>query len=382
MSRDTALALLLEPIRRQRAPALWALDEHGADMKFGAPNPLVSAIANRIDVTDGLARSGWQAKFNDFDFSSIPPASLDTVFFRLAKEKPVTHHIINAAANMLMAGGRLWLTGTKQQGIKTYAKHAAQRLGGSCDIKKHGNDYIAVIVRGAAAGDVLDDKDYTRLRVCAGEHGIDFYTKPGLYGWDKIDPGSELLANCVAELFAWQADDSALSPLSRTRERIGVGEVESTAGVLANEPPASILDLGCGYGYLSIMAQRRFRPPCIIATDNNAAALLACAKNFEAYDIHGEVVADDCAARIQASFDLVLCNPPFHQGFGVERDLTEKFIAAARRLCAPEGMAVFVVNVFIPLERLATAYFARVTVLANDGRFKVVQMQPSERGAR
>ncbi len=345
MSGDPAFALLLPLIAAQRAPALWVLDEHGVGTEALAPNASVAVLSNRVDVAQAMGAAGWDAHFSDFDFSPWPEQGLDAVFLRLAKEKPVVHHVVNAAAGRLAPGGRLLLTGGKQQGIKSYAQHAARCLGGELLYKKTGAAYLAVITRGPAPAAPLDDKVYPLLRPAVREDELLFFSKPGLYGWDKVDEGSALLVRHLAAL---------------------AGE----------RTPRSVCDLGCGYGYLSVHAQRLFAPQRIVASDNNAAAVAACARNLAAQGAAAEVRAADCGEGIDERFDLVLCNPPFHQGFGVERDLTARFVAAARRLTAGDGMALFVTNAFIPIERIARAHFRTVTTVAENGRFKLVRMVP------
>lgn len=341
MNHDGALALLFPHIRAQGAPALWVLDEHGGGPGMPPPNRAVTVLSNRIDVTEEMRAAGWAAQFSDFDFAPWPTASLDAVFFRVAKEKPVVHHVINAAAERLAPGGRLLLSGGKPQGIKTYARHAAECLGGALDFRKMGNEYLAVLHRGDHLGALLDARDYATLRPAISDGALSYLSKPGLYGWDKVDAGSALLAENML----------ACAPLQ-------------------------VLDLGCGYGYLSVQAWHRLQPQRIVATDNNAAALLACRANFAAQGIVGEVIAADCGTGIDGLFDLVLCNPPFHQGFGVERDLTERFVASARRHTSAQGQALFVTNAFLPLERVARRHYAQVTTLANDGHFRVTQLRP------
>src|SRR5690606_33030346 len=112
----------------------------------------------------------------------------------------------------------------------------------------------------------------------------------------------------------------------------------------------------------------------ITATDNCAAAITACRHNFAAHCISGEVIAADCGDGIEARYDVILCNPPFHQGFGEERSLTEKFLAAAKRLLTPKGRALFVVNRFVPLEGLAEKLFIGVEVVLENPGFKVVEL--------
>lgn len=344
MSTDTALTLLYPALQAQTAPALWVLDEHGGGAGLPAANPAVLVISNRLDVAAQLKRHGWTSEFNDLAFASDTP--LDAVFFRLAKEKPVVHHVINLARQHLAPGGRLLLSGTKQQGIKTYAKHAAVALGGQVEVKKHGNDYLAIIERGEQPGEALDDRDYASLRTIYTFDERPIVSKPGQYGWDKADNGSALLIDCLPD-------------------------------IVGSRQPERILDLGCGYGFLSIMAHQLYPQARIVATDNNAAAIASCRENFALHGIDGEVHADDCAAHIGGSYHLILCNPPFHQGFDVERDLTALFVEAARRLVHnKKGVAAFVVNAFIPIERVAQGKFHHIELIANNGSFKVVALRP------
>src|SRR5690606_31431744 len=250
----------------------------------------------------------------------------------------------NRAAALLAPGGRLVLVGAKQEGIKTFAKSLAARLGGESHTEKHGALYRAELTHGSPAGDPLDDRDYDHLRPLFALGGKPVLSKPGLFGWDRIDPGSALLATALDDFLAG-----------------------------FRQPPARLLDLGCGYGYLSLVAAAK-GGFAITATDNCAAALLACRGNFTALGIAGEVVAADAGDALPGPFDAVLCNPPFHQGFQAERGLTEKFLASTRRLLAPKGRALFVVNGFVPLESLAAGLFGGVRVLDNDGRFKVIEL--------
>jgi 16S rRNA (guanine1207-N2)-methyltransferase len=111
-----------------------------------------------------------------------------------------------------------------------------------------------------------------------------------------------------------------------------------------------------------------------VATDNNAAALLAMARNAEYYALPVEVVADDCGGQLAPGFDLILCNPPFHQGFSVDGALTDKFLRQTRRLLSAQGMAVFVVNQFIALERAAQKYFRVIEPAGRNPSFKLIRL--------
>jgi 16S rRNA (guanine1207-N2)-methyltransferase len=177
-----------------------------------------------------------------------------------------------------------------------------------------------------------------------GTHKI--FSKPGIFAWDRFDEGSQLL---LQHLPAFLAE-------------------ERHAGKTA-------IDLGCGNGLLTIAL---LDAGCnVVATDNNAAALQACAHNVEhnGFRAYVRVIADDCAMHISEQFDFIVSNPPFHQGFDVEYDLTSRFLQATQRLLRPQAHALFVVNSFIPLERKARGMFNHVETVIDNKRFKLVQLQ-------
>lgn len=320
---------------------LLVADENCADFPF-AQLAGTTVLSNRWDIADSARQAGCVTHFSDFDFQPWHPGDLDLIGTLLAKEKAVVHHIANRAADLLRPGGRLVLVGGKQEGIKSFAKALATRFGGASTTEKHGSRYRVVIERGEELGEPLDDKSYPALRPIAELDGQPLLSKPGLFGWDRIDAGSALLAQHLPDFFA-----------------------------AFKRPPPTVLDLGCGYGYLSLMAAR-YGDFHITATDNCAAALLACEANFAAHGIDGEVIAANAGDTMTKTYRALVCNPPFHQGFQADRRLTDKFLAATRRLLHRKGRALFVVNSFVPLESLASRVFGGVRVVENDGRFKVV----------
>ena len=326
--------------------ALWVVDENIGAAEITAVKPAnhLQVMTNRYDVYRALKAAGFSIQLSDYDFTPMPASSFDTLYYRVSKEKAVVHHIINAALNCLREGGELFLAGYKSDGIKTYLTKAAGLLGEMGE-KQRGNKtatMAAILCRGGDGGR-LDDKDYPSQSSIAFA-GINFITKPGIFGWNKIDQGSQLLIDQLAD------------------------EVKLMAHV-----PETVVDLGCGYGFISVMASRIVNAT-FIASDNNMAAINACTENFRQHGVSGSVVVDDCAADIELKADMVLCNPPFHQGFEVEDQLTEKFLRASGRLLNRKGVALFVVNRFIPLERKAKKWFKLVETIADNGRFKVVRL--------
>lgn len=347
---DPALLWLLGSIKSNpEGMGLWCIDENADESILSLPTlPNISVISNRWDIATQLSQQGWNALFNDFELDQIPANSVDNFFYRISKEKAVTHHLSNQAWRCLKNGGTLYICGQKNEGIKTYLDKIATLFGCARQTEKQGNAYVACLQKQKefSATDILDSSDYANLRPISEK----ILSKPGQFGWNKLDQGSAFL---IAEL-----------PAILQRESI---------------KPQQCLDLGCGYGYLSLMASQVQACNTVtqwILTDNNAAAILSASKNISTYGLPARVIADDCAASLQLKVDLLLCNPPFHQGFSVEGILTNRFLEAARRLVANQGIAVFVVNQFIPLEKKAASLFRRVDTVANNGSFKLVVLGP------
>ncbi|HEY8568284.1 class I SAM-dependent methyltransferase [Microbulbifer sp.] len=301
-------------------------------------------LSNRWDIVHAAEALGIAAQFNDFDLTTNGE-KYSRIVYPVSKEKAAVHHVINSAVETLLAGGELLLLGAKSSGIKTYAQKAAARLGCAKQLQKHGNDYLSVNrFDETKAGATLDDSDYTNLRQPDALGGL--WSKPGLFGWNKIDVGSALLASLLPKFLPTEKN----------------GEVR-------------IVDLGCGYGYLSVQAADLATAPeqlHIRASDNNAAAILACRENFQALNIHGSVSAGDAGSEIESgSADFLICNPPFHQGFQVEGDLTDRFLQQAARILKAKGLALFVVNEFIPVSRKAEGLFQQLQLLSREKGFCV-----------
>lgn len=344
---DQAFSLLQQHLLQHSDKALWIADENALQVaqQLSSVRDGLSAITNRIDVHHALENSGLRSQYNDWQADSYEPESLEQVFYRVSKEKPVVHHLINSAFTWLKPGGQLILCGQKNDGTKSYIDKAGKLFGEKARAQKNGQIYHACITKqlDSNTNAELDSSQYEELRPIAEFQDLSLWSKPGVFGWNKIDRGSELLVN---QLQDWLPE---------------------------NRDTLSILDLGCGYGYITLMASQ-YNPEKLVATDNNASALLAISENAKQNNLDIEVIAADCADSIKEKVDIVLCNPPFHQGFSIDGGLTDKFLRQTHRLLKPTGKALFVINQFIPLERKADEYFKHSQCLLEQDGFKLVEL--------
>jgi 16S rRNA (guanine1207-N2)-methyltransferase len=270
------------------------------------------------------------------------------VVYRVSKERPVVHYLLNQLAAHHQNWDTLILIGQKNDGIKSYADHACS-LFGNKHLKKHGNHYLATIAAAAPQAPALDCLDYPTLRTTCHWQEIPLQAKPGTFGWQKVDDGSRFL---IEQFPLWSAHVA--------------------------QPPKRILDLGCGYGFISVAAHTLLPQAdiCWLATDNCAAALSAVQRNCGnwADSFAGDRGLDAQGAPLRAPVDLILCNPPFHQGFSPSGDITEKFVHAMHRWLVPGGQALVVVNQFVGLEKRARGLFRQIKEIANNGSFKVLAL--------
>ncbi len=354
---DPCQNTVIQILQSTRAKTLWITDENFSASETISPEAKkqLLAITNRLDVQQKLLHQDIECLFNDFDFTGVNGTKFDQVVYRLSKEKAVIHHILNSVYPLLSEQGKLILIGQKNDGIKRFSNNAELFFSESTT-EKNGICYTTILSNLIATENRLDDDSYEILRPIAtlqaaslttqqAEKNITLYSKPGTFGWEKVDAGSQFLISHLAAI------------------------VEEYYKI-TNRYPEHLLDLGCGYGYLTMMtASMAFKQR--IATDNNAAALLAMQHNANENQISVDVIAANCADEITTRVDLLLCNPPFHQGFQTDENLTNRFLEQSKNHLTQNGMAVFVVNAFIPLENKAKHYFRNITEVANNKKFKV-----------
>lgn len=343
---DSCFDCLLPYLSDTSKNTLLIADENSLDNAVITDHHNLTIVTNRFDIYQQFKQQSVNCYFSDFDFTDFVSASFDQILYRVSKEKPIVHHIINQAANLLKNKGNLVLTGQKNDGIKTYCQKAGTLFGIKTNTKKTGNYYTCAITKNIIDDESLDDKNYTVIREVFRLNQSAIYSKPGVFGWNKPDQGSQLLIKTAQEWIEHQASK-----------------------------PISLLDLGCGYGFLTVASLAWGSIQERTATDNNAAALASMQYNAEQHNADINIVAADCAIEIDTRYDLIVCNPPFHQGFDVDSNLTRKFIDQAHSHLNEGGSALFVVNLFINIKKHAEPLFSDVIELVNDGQFKVYKLR-------
>ena len=108
-----------------------------------------------------------------------------------------------------------------------------------------------------------------------------FETDAGVFSKQHIDPGSEILCKSLPELH-------------------GRG-----------------LDMGCGWGAMTVMALARFPALDVTMADVNERALDLAVRNVQKNGMQAKAVLSDGFERVEGEFDAVMTNPPIRAGKAV-----------------------------------------------------------------
>lgn len=170
-----------------------------------------------------------------------------------------------------------------------------------------------------------------------------FFSVPGLFAWDRVDSASALLATQLPATLAGRC-----------------------------------ADLGAGYGYLAAELLRRCpRVTAIDLYEAESRALVSARLNLANVARTSAVAIEyfwhDVTRGLRDTYDVIVSNPPFHQGRADQPELGQAFIVAAANALAPDGRLWLVANRHLPYEAILSAHFSAVrSVIVQDG-FKIIE---------
>lgn len=180
--------------------------------------------------------------------------------------------------------------------------------------------------------------------------GFDVLAHGGAFAGTKLDIGTRALLDALDAALA----DAGIGPDAR-----GIA-----------------LDLGCGTGVLATSLARRRPGFDVIASDRSWAACASATATAGAAGVGDRVrvTQEDAAASVpDASVDLVLLNPPFHDGHAVVDHLADRLFAAAGRVLRPGGSLVTVFNSHLRHRTALEREVGATTQVARTSKFTVTR---------
>jgi len=236
------------------------------------------------------------------------------------------------ALRALKVGGRLDVMAAKDRGGARLKKEL-EAFGVSVGESAKAHHRRCVVIR----PETLTGQDQA---IAAGAprlvEGLEAWSQPGVFAWDRIDAGSLLLARTAPGL--------------------------KGAGA----------DLGCGYGALATVVLGSAAVTALRLIDLDRRAIAAARKNISDPRVTFEW-ADARTLEATGDLNFVVTNPPFHDGGAEDRRLGQAFIQKAAGMLGKGGVLWLVANRHLPYEAELNAAFKRVTKVADAGGYKVYE---------
>jgi len=281
-------------------------------------------------------------------FPQAQGEGFDIALVALGRHRGENERMLSDAAVRLKDGGLLVAAGFKSDGAASLRKRLADPIPGLEHASKHHGVVFWLRTDPAARRILEDSSDARALHGTTGAPRTPqtatpegFVTAPGMFSHDRVDPASRLL-------------------------------VEALPADLKGQ----IADFGAGWGYLAVSMAKRLEGAVTridlyeadfsaleAARANMASGAPALPAAFHWHDVRRE--------PIEARYDAIVMNPPFHEGRAAEPEIGRDFIRAAFAALKPRGRLFLVANRGMPYEAELAA-FAASGELARDERYKVL----------
>ncbi|MBS3967635.1 MAG: methyltransferase [Truepera sp.] len=276
---------------------------------------------SQVSVQAGLP---WDADKESAAMVCLAPAA-DKGTARVVAE-------LQGGQRLLMPGGTAYLLLHKDQGAKRYEGLAEGLFGQLSVVAKSAGWRLTRLVKRRESCEPVQPVAFT-----AADLALVSY--PGVFATGKLDPGTERLL-------------AALDLAALRGKRV--------------------LDLGCGYGILALMAA--LAGAHVTGLDDDVTAITASCQNAQRHGLAIRWLHSDCDTALPPDeiFDVVVMNPPCHVGKQVRLELAEAFLTAARRRLRRGGSLTLVANKAMHYEPLLASW-AEVALLQEDPQFKVLR---------
>lgn len=137
-------------------------------------------------------------------------------------------------------------------------------------------------------------------------------------------------------------------------------------------PTARVLDWGCGYGVIGIVAAKLATRGHVTLVDSDIRATRLTQRNLETNGVeNAEIVLGDGVHDLppKTRFDVILSNPPTHSG----REVLDDLVASAYKALRPRGRLYLVINRLLSLRREVDSVFGNSETVARHKGFVVIR---------
>jgi 16S rRNA (guanine1207-N2)-methyltransferase len=285
------------------------------------------------------------------DVSPWPPVGpFGTIVARVPRDRASFE--MNAAlfASRVARGGAVVVYGSNDEGVRAAPNVLGTYFGQVrlVDTRRRARVYEArQALEPREAG--TDEREPWRAEITCDAPGagrISLVTYPGVFARDRLDDGTRLLLEALAE------------------------------GALADTPASgNILDFACGHGIVARVLRTLLPHARTCALDADALAVEAARENVP----EAEAVVSDAWSRWDdlahvsksAALDAIVSNPPFHRGRAEDFSVFEELVVGGAQRLAPGGSLTLVAQRTAGAGRLMKRAFPRARVVHESTRYQV-----------
>lgn len=293
---------------------------------YGAPPPHLAAAPDGARQLSPLCPGAG-------DLGTAAPGSYSAIVMLAPPGTLERRHALAQALIALAPGGTLTALAPKDKGG---ARLRAELEAFDCTVDESSKSHHRICV--ARRPDSLNRlEDAIRDGAPRLLETIGLWTQPGIFSWDRIDPGSTLLVERLPELAGKGAD------------------------------------LGCGLGFLAHHALHSQGIERIDLVEIDRRAIECAKRNVMDARAHFHWADATGPAPRLANLDFVVMNPPFHNSGAEDKTLGQNFIRRAAEILRPGGRCWLVANRHLPYEATLAAAFKSVRLDHEESGFKIFE---------
>ena len=338
----------LQPHGRLDARKGWRNEAAASIVSRFAPQLSLDGCALVVDDDDGIVTEALEALgVQTFPWHRralrgrtatawIENGAFDNAFIRLPVGRETLDMLLHAAVSHLRIGGRLFVYGTNDEGIRSAAGNMKSLCGSAATLDTRNHSRLLAATRPETiTGLRATLEDWRRfVSIDFGGKVRQMASYPGVFAHGKLDKGTETLL-----------------------------------GVLPSVPSGlRVLDFGCGIGVIAAAMLEKSPDAQVDLLDIAAAAIHAAKENLPG---SRAFLGDGWQALDNSRYDLILSNPPIHTGKGEDFRVLTRLIEGAPAKLRPGGALQIVVQRTVPAHDPLQNTFRKVEKVVSTPQFVV-----------